>query len=112
MDTSPKLRIAKERQDKINAVRPLAAAVAEIEQIAHDGATVEQLVKRLRNLAAMQDLVPIGAAGEKAIFDPALHRLQWGDPKPGIPVFVIKPGYAFRYRDEVIVIDHALVATD
>ncbi|HCU51844.1 MAG TPA: hypothetical protein DGG94_18930, partial [Micromonosporaceae bacterium] len=108
---NPTLRAAQERQAKINVVRAVAELAIEVEEIAHNGADSEQIVKRLRNAAALRDLTPIGNAGEDTRFDPAVHKLQFGNPKPGIPVFVVKPGYTWRYADDVTVIEYALVAT-
>jgi hypothetical protein len=108
---NPALRAAQERQAKINVVRGVAELAIEVEEIAHNGADSEQIVKRVRNAAALRDLTPIGVAGEDTVFDPAVHKLQFGEPKPGIPVFVLKPGYIWRYGDEVVVVERALVAT-
>lgn len=108
---NPILRAAQERQAKINVVRAVAELAIEVEEIAHNGADSEQIVKRMRNAAALRDLTPIGNAGEDTRFDPAMHKLQFGNPKPGIPVFVMKPGYTWRYGDEVAVVEYALVAT-
>lgn len=109
--TSPALRTAQERQAKMSVVHAVAELAIEVEEVAHNGADGEQIVKRVRNFAAIRHLTPIGAAGEDTRFDPAVHKLQFGNPKPGIPVFVMKPGYTWRYGDSVEVIEHALVAT-
>lgn len=108
---NPTLRAAQERQAKINVVRAVAELAIEVEEIAYNGADSQQIVKRVRNAAALRHLTPIGVAGEETQFDPAVHKLQFGDPKPGIPVFIMKPGYAWRNGDEEIVLEHALVAT-
>lgn len=103
------LREAQELQARIGAARAAAEVAIEVEEIAHAGADGGQIVKRVRNALAHKDLVPIGAAGEDAEFDPARHRLEYGDPRPGAPVFVLRPGYSLRHGDEVLVIEHALV---
>lgn len=110
-DVNPTLRRAQERQAKIDVVRAVAELAIEVEEIAHNGADSQQIVKRARTAAALRNLVPIGVAGEDTRFDPAIHKLQFGDPKPGIPVFIMKPGYTWLYGDDTIVIEHALVAT-
>lgn len=107
---NPTLRRAQDRQAKINAVRPVAELAIDVEEFAHNGADSEQIVKRVRSTAALRDLTPIEVAGKDTHFDSAIHKLQFGDPKPGTKVFVLKPGYSFRYGNEVIVIEHALVA--
>jgi len=107
---SPKLRAAQERQARIGAVRAVAELAIEVEEIAHNGADGGQIVKRIRNALAHKDLIPIGAAGQDTVFDPALHRIEVGDPKKGAPVFILRPGYSWRYRNEVMIIEHALVA--
>ena len=107
---SPKLRAAQERQARIDAVRAAAELAIEVEEIAHNGADPGQIVKRVRNALAHKDLTPIGAAGEDTVFDPAKHRIEAGNPRKGTPVFILKPGYIWRYGNEVMIIEHALVA--
>lgn len=108
---NPTLRRAQERQAKINVARAVAELAIDIEEFAHNGADPQEIIERVRSSAAMRDLTPIEVAGKDSHFDPAIHKLQFGDPKPGRPVFVMKPGYSYRYDDEVIVIEQALVAT-
>lgn len=105
-----RLRAAQERQARIGIMRAAAEVAIEVEEIARNGANGEQIVKRVRNSLAHKDLTPIGSAGEDTVFDPAVHRLEFGDPRPGTPVFILRPGYSWRHGDEVTVIEHALVA--
>jgi hypothetical protein len=107
---NPKLRAAQELQCRIGAARAAAELAIEVEEIAHNGADPEQIVKRVRNALAHKDLTPIGAAGEDTGFDPARHRMQAGDPRPGTPVFILRPGYFWRHGNELMIIEHALVA--
>lgn len=104
-----KLRAAQELQARIGAARAAAEVAIEVEEIARNGADAGQIVKRIRNALAHKNLTPIGAAGEDTAFDPAVHRLEYGDPRPGTPVFILRPGYSWRHGDEVMVIEHALV---
>lgn len=104
-----KLRQAQELQAGIGAARAAAEVAIEVEEIAHNGADPAQIVKRVRNALARKDLTPIGAAGEDTAFDPAVHRLDFGDPRRGTPVFILRPGYHWRRGDEVMVIEPALV---
>jgi len=107
---NPKLRAAQEMQARIGVARAAAELAIEVEEIAHNGADGEQIVKRVRNALAHKDLTPIGAAGEDTVFDPARHRIEAGEPKRGTPVFILRPGYLWRYGNEVMIIEHALVA--
>jgi hypothetical protein len=104
-----RLRQAQELQAGIGAARAAAEVAIEVEEIAHNGADPAQIVKRVRNALARKDLTPIGAAGEDTAFDPGVHRLDFGDPRPGTPVFILRPGYHWRRDGEVMVIEHALV---
>lgn len=107
---NPKLRAAQELQARIGVARAAAELAIEVEEIAHNGADSEQIVKRVRNAVAHKDLTPIGAAGEDTFFDPAKHRIEARLPRPGTPVFILRPGYLWRYGSEVMIIEHALVA--
>ena len=107
---NPKLRAAQERQCRIGAVRAAAELAIEVEEIAHNGADGAQIVKRVRNALAHKDLTPIGAAGEDTVFDPARHRIEVGNPRRGTAVFILRPGYTWRYGNEMVTIEHALVA--
>jgi hypothetical protein len=107
---NPRLRAAQEMQARIGIARAAAELAIEVEEIIHNGADGGQVVKRVRNALAGKDLTPIGAAGEDTVFDPARHRVEAGDPRPGAPVFILRPGYLWRYGSETMIIEHALVA--
>jgi len=106
---SVKARASHERQIQIDNVRAMADLAAEVEELAMTHAEPEMLVERVRALAAMHFLEPIGDAGVETSFDPQLHAALAGHPEAGSAISVIRPGYRWHFSDEVILLHKALV---
>jgi hypothetical protein len=103
-------RAAHERQMQIDAVRALAEVVSEVEELAAAGADCLVTAERVRALAQAFGLAPIGRAGEQATFDPTWHSPIGARPPDGSRVAVIRPGYTWPTREEVVLIHKAQVA--
>ncbi|MGC5014241.1 hypothetical protein ACLQ2R_26050 [Streptosporangium sp. DT93] len=101
-DRATGLRTAQERRIRLDGVRALADLAAETEEMVTAGATPETVVGRVRDLAALQALRPIGTAGEETGFDPAAHEPLIGTLEPGTPVRVVRPGYHWVTSEETL----------
>lgn len=103
-------RSATERQLRVDAARALAEVAMEVEELAEAGVSAAVTVERIRALAAGFGLVPIGRAGERTPFDPALHAPIGGSVPPGSVVSVIRPGYTWQAPDQDVLIAKAQIA--
>jgi hypothetical protein len=103
-------RDAQDRQSHVDTARTLARVAMELEELAASGARPWVMVERVRALARMSDLEPIGRAGEETAFDASRHAAVAGSPPPGARVAVVRPGYTWRSGERAVVIDRALVA--
>jgi hypothetical protein len=104
------LRAAQDRQVRIDVIRAVAGIAAEAEELAAGQADASVLIERIRVLATMQDLEPIGRAAEPTLFDPDVHESIAGSPDTGTQVAVIRPGYRWTAAGETILIARALVS--
>jgi hypothetical protein len=103
------VRAGQDRQLKIDTIRQLAALAIEVEELAANGAEAEILIERVRALAEINDLSPIGAAGETTAFDPARHQPLVGFPAAGDTVSVVRPGYTWHADNEDLLLEKAIV---
>jgi hypothetical protein len=103
-------RQARERQVRLDAVRALARVAMEVEEMAAAGSGSAVIVERVRALARMSDLEPVGRAGEVTAFDGARHAAVVGGPPAGAPVSVVRPGYRWRSGADDVLLDRARVA--
>jgi hypothetical protein len=103
-------RQARERQVRVDAMRALARVAMEVEELAAAGGAPALMVDRVRALAAMSDLEPIGRSGEVTGFDGSRHATVAGAPSAGARVSVIRPGYTWRTGADDVLLDRARVA--
>jgi SPP1 gp7 family putative phage head morphogenesis protein len=125
--------LARARQARIDAVKPKAEFLAEIEEALinqTDSAALRRMVEqsvRRNNLAddpvaghvqlnMDQNSLNTAAAawglrriGDEGSFDPALHRPVGDRPRAGGDVELVRPGYVFRDGDQDIQLMHAVV---
>jgi hypothetical protein len=103
-------RAAQDRQARVDAVRALAEVAMEVEELAAARAGPAVTVERVRALAAVAGLEPLGRAGERTGFDPAIHLAVGGYLLVGSPVVVIRPGYVWRTGSDDLLVGKAQVA--
>ncbi|GAA0917729.1 hypothetical protein Vau01_069180 [Virgisporangium aurantiacum] len=107
-DDDAKVRAARERQFKLDALHAVAELAGEVEELAYDSGDPELIVERLRARVRASALDQLGRPGEEAKFDPARHEVQGRRPADGAAVTVVRPGYA----SAELVLRKALVVAD
>jgi hypothetical protein len=95
---------------RIDAMRSLAELAIEVEELVANGAEADVLIERVRVLAEINSLEPIGQVGVQLPFDPARHTPLAGYPDAGSPVSVVRPGYTWHAGDEDVLLERAVVA--
>jgi hypothetical protein len=103
-------RAAQDRQLRIDAMRSLAELAIEVEELVANGAEADVLIERVRVLAEINSLEPIGQVGGQVPFDPSCHTPLAGYPDAGSPVSVVRPGYTWHAGDEDVLLERAVVA--
>jgi hypothetical protein len=103
-------RAAQDRQLRIDAMRSLAELAIEVEELVANGADADVLIERVRVLAEINSLEPIGQVGGQLPFDPSCHTPLAGYPDAGSPVSVVRPGYTWHAGDEDVLLERAVVA--
>jgi hypothetical protein len=103
-------RAAQDRQLRIDAMRSLAELAIEVEELVANGAGADVLIERVRVLAEINSLEPIGQVGVQLPFDPACHTPLAGYPDAGSPVSVVRPGYTWHAGGEDVLLERAVVA--
>jgi hypothetical protein len=102
-------RAAQDRQLKIDSIRTLAEMAIEVEELAANGAEPEVIIERVRALAEINELEPIGQVGETTTYDPTQHRPLAGQPDTGSAVAVVRPGYTWHAEDDDVLLEKAIV---
>lgn len=104
------LRSAQERHIRIESVRALVDVVSEVEELCAAGVDLAVLTERVRALARAFGLEPVAQAGERTAFVSSRHTPIGSRPPDEERVIVIRPGYCWRWGDEVVLISKAQVA--
>jgi len=107
-DDDAKVRAARERQFKLDALHAVAELAGEVEELAYDSGDADLIVERLRARVRATALEQLGRPGDEAKFDPARHEAQGRRPADGAAVTVVRPGYA----SADLVLRKALVVAD
>jgi hypothetical protein len=107
-DDDAKVRAARERQFKLDALHAVAELAGEVEELAYDSGDADLIVERLRARVRATALDQLGRPGDEAKFDPARHEAQGRRPADGAAVTVVRPGYA----SADLVLRKALVVAD
>jgi hypothetical protein len=102
-------RAAQDRQLRIDSIRTLAEMAIEVEELAANGAEPEVIIERVRALAEINELEPIGQVGQTTTYDPAQHRPLAGQPDTGSEVSVVRPGYTWHAEDDDVLLEKAIV---
>ncbi len=102
-------RAAQDRQLKIDSIRTLAEMAIEVEELAANGAEPDVIIERVRTLAEISELEPIGQVGQPTTYDPARHRPLAGQPDAGSEVSVVRPGYTWHADDDDVLLEKAIV---
>ncbi|GIJ68996.1 hypothetical protein [Virgisporangium ochraceum] len=107
-----KVRVAQERQFKLDALQAVAELAGEVEELAYDSGDPELIVERLRVRVRTAPLEQLGAPGDEAKFDPAHHEATGPRPADGAAVTIVRPGYAWQENGAPVVLRRALVVAD
>jgi hypothetical protein len=100
---------ARQRQERIDAVRALAELASEVEELAVNGAGPAALIHRVRSRVQRAGLEPIDRAGEEATFDRKRHKPISGAVRDGATVIIVRPGYVWKAPTEDVLIAKAIV---
>jgi hypothetical protein len=111
-DDDSKVRAARERQFKLDALHAVAELAGEVEELAYDSGDADLIVERLRARVRASALEQLGQPGDEAKFDPARHEVQGTRPAEGAAVTVVRPGYASAEGGTPLVLRKALVVAD
>jgi hypothetical protein len=111
-DDDAKVRAARERQFKLDALHAVAELAGEVEELAYDSGDPDLIVERLRARVRATALDQLGRPGDEAKFDPAQHEVQGRRPADGAAVTVVRPGYASAEGGTALVLRKALVVAD
>jgi molecular chaperone GrpE (heat shock protein) len=98
------------RQRAIDALRPVVALAIEAETLVAGFKPTNVVFDRIHAIVGAHGLSPIGASGDRVRFDPAVHEAVADQVPPGETVSVLRPGYTWRWKDEEIVMEKALVS--
>jgi hypothetical protein len=112
LDDDSKVRAARERQFRLDALHAVADLAGEIEELAFDSGDADLIVERLRARVKAAALDQVGRPGDGATFDPARHEAQGSRPADGAAVTVVRPGYASAEHGTQLVLRKALVVAD
>jgi hypothetical protein len=107
-----KVRAARERQFRLDALHAVAELAGEVEELAYDSGDAELIVERLRARVRAADLSQLGNPGDEAKFDPGQHDVVGPRPADGASVTVMRPGYAWAENGSPLVLRKALVVGD
>jgi len=107
-----KVRAARERQFKLDALHAVAGLAGEVEELAYDSGDAELIVERLRARVRAADLAQLGNPGDETTFDPGQHDAMGPRPADGAAVTVMRPGYAWAENGTPLVLRKALVVGD
>lgn len=107
-----KVRVAQERQYRLDALQAVAELAGEVEELAYDSGDPELIVERLRVRVRTAPLEQLGVPGDEAKFDPAHHEVTGPRPADGAAVTVVRPGYAWQENGAPVVLRRALVVAD
>jgi hypothetical protein len=107
-----KVRAARERQLKLDALHAVAELAGEVEELAYDSGDAELIVERLRARVRAAELAQLGNPGDATTFDPRRHDAMGPRPADGAPVTVMRPGYAWVENGSSLVLRKALVVGD
>ena len=111
-DDDAKVRAARERQFKLDALHAVAELAAEVEELAYDSGDPDLIVERLRARVRAAALDQLGRPGDEADFDPGRHDVQGRRPADGAAVTVVRPGYAWAENGAPLVLRKALVVAE
>ena len=111
-DDDAKVRVAQERQYRLDALQAVAELAGEVEELAYDSGDPELIVERLRVRVRTAPLEQLGAPGDEAKFDPTHHEVTGPRPAEGAAVTIVRPGYAWQENGVPVVLRRALVVAD
>ncbi len=100
---------ARQRQDRIDAVRKLAELAGEVEELLANETEPDVMIRQLRAWVKRSGLDPVGRAGEQTTFDRKVHQPIDGPIRDGAKVFVVRPGYVWKAADQELLIGKAVV---
>jgi len=75
------------------ALTALAGLAAEVEELIANQTSPTTIVARVRMLAELAGLTPIGSTSHTTTFDPTIHETYAGTLPTDTPVTVTRPGY-------------------
>lgn len=104
------IRAAQDRQLSLDGMRRVAELAGEMEFVAYNTDDPDAIVERVRGGAERLGLIQIGEVGGTSDFDPGRHTPIGPPPDTGSTVRIVRPGYSWRYRDEVVLLQKAEVA--
>lgn len=111
-DEDARVRAARERQFRLDALHAVAELAAEVEELAYDSGDADLIVERLRARVRAGALEQVGRPGDEVTFDPARHEAQGPRPADGAAVTVVRPGYAVAENGSPLVLRKALVVAE
>jgi hypothetical protein len=97
------------REAVLDGVRMVAELASEVEELATSQASTRAMIHRVRSRVRLAGLEPLERAGESVVFDRSRHRPIDGAIADGMPVLVVRPGYAWTSGHEQVVVARPVV---